>query len=643
MDKQSILGIVIIGVLLIGFMYITRPSQEQKEEQKRIQDSVTQANLEKEKQDSIAQLLAEQAQIDKEKEAQINQDFDSIPESFISEDDKRILAERERQIQYGVFAHTAEGENKFITVENELMIIKFSTKGGKVHSVELKEFKKFGGEPLIMYDSDSISEFGLEMIADGKSLLTNNLFFKPEINEDYIKISSGEKSIRMRLEVNPAKYIEYVYTISADDYMFDFDINIVGLNQELAFNPYITLRWTTLIPAMERPGSDWESDNTSINVRMERGDLEKLSGTKDEDDFTSSARVQWIAFKQQFFSSVLIGKNDIDNPSVKLNKIEGQNNKYLKKFDAELSFPFNRTDNQQISFNFYFGPNKYSLLKSYDIGMEKLVPLGWGIFGWVNRFVVIPIFNWLGGFISSYGLIILLLTLIIKIALFPLTYKSYLSSAKMRILKPQVDELGKKYPKGKEMEKQQAVMALYKKAGASPLGGCLPMLLQFPILIALFRFFPASIELRQESFLWASDLSSYDSILSLPFTIPFYGDHVSLFTLFMALSMVGSTMLTSANQTASANMPGMKTMMYMMPIFMVVWFNSYASGLSYYYFLANLITILQTLIIRKFIINEEKVLATMEARKKKPVKKSRWAQRLEEAQKMAKQKQNKKR
>ncbi len=641
MDKQSILGIVLIGILLVGFMYITRPSQEQKDEMNRKQDSIAQEQKRKIEQDSIAILTHETTQEKPVYHTEIQ--TDTTLSIAINEEDIRLNEERERQILYGAFANSAVGEERIITVETDLMIIKLSSLGGKIYSVELKEFKKFDGEPLVMYDTDSITEFGLEMIADGKNLLTNNLYFIPQTNEDYIKISSGQKEIAMRLEMSTDKYIEYVYKFSADDYMLDFDINIIGLHQELAYNPFLILRWTTLIPAMERPGSDWESDNTSIYVRMERGEIEKLSERKDSDDFKSSGRVHWIAFKQQFFSSVIIGKNDIDNPIVKLEKLNNPNSNYLKKFDAELSFAFNRTQEQNIGFNFYFGPNQYSLLKSYDIGMEKMVPLGWGIFGWVNRFVVIPIFNWLGGFINSYGLIIFLLTLIIKIGLFPLTYKSYLSSAKMRILKPQVDELGKKYPKGKEVEKQQATMALYKKAGASPFGGCLPILLQFPILIALFRFFPASIELRQESFLWAHDLSTYDSILNLPFTIPFYGDHVSLFTLLMALSMIGSTMLTSANQTANANMPGMKTMMYMMPIFMVIWFNSYASGLSYYYFLANLITIIQTLIIRKFIINEEKVLASMEERKKKPVKKSKWAQRLEEAQKMAKQKQNKKR
>jgi len=375
---------------------------------------------------------------------------------------------------------------------------------------------------------------------------------------------------------------------------------------------------------------------------MSDEEIEKLAETKDKDSFDSRGGVQWIAFKQQFFSSILISKDKLDNPTVSLVKFEDKNSKFLKQFKSECTFDIKDSITQSQKFNFYFGPNKFSILKQYDLKLEKVVPLGWGIFGWVNRFIIIPIFNWLGGFIDNFGIIILLLTLIIKIGLFPLTYKSYKSSAKMRVLKPQVDELALKFPKGKEMERQQATMALYKRAGASPMGGCLPMLLQFPILIAMFRFFPASIELRQESFLWANDLSTYDAIVewsgNIPLLSSFYGNHISLFTLLMAISMLISTKMTSANQPTNANMPGMKAMMYIMPVMMIFWFNKYSSGLSYYYFLANLITILQTWIIQKFIIDEKKVLAQMELNKKKPAKaKSKWQQRLEEAAKMQKQ------
>ena len=315
--------------------------------------------------------------------------------------------------------------------------------------------------------------------------------------------------------------------------------------------------------------------------------------------------------------------------------------KYLKKFNVNISLPFDGGTDEKVEFAFYYGPNQYSVLKEIqinkdeDLNLTRMIPLGWGIFGWINRFAIIPLFNFLGGFFTSYGLIILLMTVLIKLVLFPLTYKSYASSAKMRVLKPQIDAINEKISKDKSMERQQATMALYRKAGVNPMGGCLPMLLQFPILIAMYRFFPASIELRQQPFLWATDLSSYDSIFDLPFTIPMYGDHISLFTLLMAVSMIFSTKLNSSQmQGANAQMPGMKMMMYMMPVMMLLWFNNYSSGLSYYYFLSNLITVGQTIIIRRF-VDDKAVLLKLNENKKKPKKKSKFQTRLED---MAKQK-----
>ncbi len=542
--------------------------------------------------------------------------------------------------EYGIFKEAALGVEEFFTIENEKMIITLTNKGGKIYSVELKEYKTYSQEPLILFTNDDSGTFGLELVSAGKPLITDEMFFKPNFDRKKIQVTGGEQKIQMRLYAGNNKYIEYCYTVRADDYMIDFDINIVGLRDELDSNPYATLRWNQLVPSLER-GREWEGDNTSAYLRMSDEEVESLNAAAAEDEFNSSGSVQWVSIKQQFFSSILVAKDNLDNPTVKIRDYD--RGKFIKEFESEFTFPIVSSDNQSKNFNFYFGPNKFSTLKQYDMQFEEVVPLGWGIFGWVNRFIVIPVFNWLGSFIDNYGLTILLLTLIIKLGLFPLTYKSYLSSAKMRILKPQIDELSSKYPKGKEMEKQQAVMALYKKVGASPLGGCLPMLLQFPILIALFRFFPASIELRQQSFLWADDLSTYDSIFEWTTNIPLissiYGNHISLFTLLMAASMYISTMMTSANQPTNNNMPGMKFMMYIMPVMLLFFFNNYSSGLSYYYFLANVITILQTWVIRKFIINEKKVLAQMEANKMKPAKatKSKWQQRLEDAQKMQQQ------
>lgn len=637
MDRNSIIGLVLIGVLFIGYFFITSPNKEER----------AQAEILRSKRDSIAQIekaykdsLALTQQLS---ENQQNLYGNNINDT-LSKSQKDSLNDIQLAYKHGIFKNSVTGQQEFITIENEKLKIKLSNKGGKIYSVELKDYVTWDTMPLVLFESreypgfgEDASIFGLEMIADGKTLITNDMYFTPTINSDYIQVKDKPLEIGMRLlSTDDNKYIEYQYTILPDDYMIDFNINFVGLNRELDVNPYVTLRWNSLIPGLEK-GRDWESNNTTIYLKMSDDEIESLNETKDSDKFDSRTSLQWVAYKQQFFSSILIAKDKLERPYITLEKLKNNNQRLLKSFKSEFTIPLENSDKETHSFNFYFGPNKFSLLKSYDQKLEKVVPLGWGIFGWVNRFLIIPIFNWLGKFISNYGIIILILTLIIKLILFPFTYKSYMSSAKMRILKPQIDALNEKYPAGKEMEKQQATMALYKKAGVSPMGGCLPMLVQFPILLAMFRFFPASIELRQESFLWAKDLSSYDSILNLPFNIPFYGDHVSLFTLLMAASMIISTRLTSSSQPANSNMPGMKMMMYIMPLFMVLWFNNYSSGLSYYYLLANIITILQTWIMQKFVVDEDKVLAQMEANKKKVKPKSKWQQRLENAAKQQQQ------
>jgi YidC/Oxa1 family membrane protein insertase len=343
--------------------------------------------------------------------------------------------------------------------------------------------------------------------------------------------------------------------------------------------------------------------------------------------------LKWVAFKDQFFSSVLIASQNFGGGYVETEVIEDEKSPFLRINQAELALPFRFVEDDEASMQFFFGPNHFYTLRSYEgLELHEILPLGWGIFGWINRYAVIPVFNFLEGFIGNYGIIILILTILIKIVLFPLTYKSYMSTAKMRVLKPQIDEINERIPKEKAMERQQATMALYRKAGVNPMGGCLPILLQMPILIAMFRFFPSSIELRQESFLWASDLSTYDSILDLPFTIPFYGDHVSLFTLLMAVTNVVYTRINQEMTQSSAQMPGMKGMMYLMPVMFLFFFNSYASGLSYYYFISTLITIGQTVLIRQF-VDEKAILARLKANQKKPAKKSKFQARLEEMQK----------
>jgi len=384
-----------------------------------------------------------------------------------------------------------------------------------------------------------------------------------------------------------------------------------------------------MAPRFEK-GIDFERHNTTVYYKFHQDEVDYLSETSsDRKDLRT--KIEWVAFKQQFFSSV-IKSNDLFINGIVQTNIDYATDKILKELSAEMTIPYDNKEKETKSFTFYFGPNHYQTLKKQEIAdLSRIVPLGWGIFGWINRFFVIPVFNFLDNYIGNYGLIILLLTVFIKLILLPLTYKSYISTAKMKVLKPQIDEIQAKIPKDKAIERQQAVMALYKKVGVNPMGGCLPMLLQMPILFAMFRFFPASIELRQKSFLWADDLSSYDNILDLPFNIPFYGSHVSLFCLLMTVSTIIYTWQQSQTQTTT--MPGMKTMMYMMPFMFLFFFNSYASGLSYYYFVANLFTFGQMYLFRK-IVDEKALLAKLNENKKKPVKKSSFQAKLEQ---MAKQ------
>jgi len=392
----------------------------------------------------------------------------------------------------------------------------------------------------------------------------------------------------------------------------------------------MTYLYEVYFPSTEK-GFQNENNYTTLYYRYKQGDIEKFNmrSKKSVQEESALTQLEWIAYKHQFFSTVFIAKDFFESAYMMNERFEDPG-KYIRHFSSEIDIPYNRGGDQTLSFAFYFGPNHHQTLKKYDDWkLENLVTVGGSVIRWLNEFVIIPIFNWLSRSISNYGIIILLLTLILKTALFPLTYKSYKSQAVMRVLKPQVDEINEKFPKKEDaMKKQQATMDLYKRAEANPLGGCLPMLLQMPILYAMFRFFPTSIELRGESFLWANDLSTYDSILDLPFSIPMYGDHVSLFTLLMTVTTILSMKINNQTQSTSA-MPGMKTMMYIMPVMFMFILNNFSAALTYYYFLANVITLGQNVLFRQF-TDENKILKKLNARKAKPKKKSKWQARLEE-------------
>ena len=636
MNKNSILGFVLIAAIMIGYTVWMQPSAEEMAQKQAVADSIR--NVKEQEQLKVLQLenerLAQQQQVllnnetvgEESSNTEVSDDFASL------------------QKKYDLFANSAQGDEKITRIENDVFVLEISNVGGYIKNVRLKDFQTSDSLPLILFDSET-SKLGFSFFSNNRIINTQDFHFQSSNSNDLIKLGGTESlSFSMRLytdqgegSFNQDQYIEYLYTIKGDDYMLGFDVNFVNMGSIVRANA-LGLNWYADLRLQERNIDQF--NGSTIYYKYLKDDVDYMSETDDEEEDIST-KLQWVSFKQRFFNSTLIAKDGFENGTLTVATKENSNqDKYLKSMNVELGIPFNIKGNTNIPLQFYFGPNDFYKLKSYDLGLENLIPIGWGIFGWINKFIVLPVFSWLGGYGWNYGIVILVLTLMLKLVLFPVAYKTYQSSAKMRVLKPEVEELAKKFPKKDDaMKKQQATMALYKKAGANPASGCVPMLLQMPILIAMFRFFPASIELRQKSFLWATDLSSYDSIYDLPFHIPYYGDHVSLFTLLMTVSTIMYTYLNNQMMGAQTQqMPGMKTMMYIMPVMFLGLFNNYASGLSYYYFLANVITFSQMFAFR-YLINEDKLRAQIEINKKKPAKKkSNFQKRLEDAAKQRGQK-----
>ncbi len=631
MNRNSIIGFLLIAAIMVGYTVWMTPSAEEMAEKNRVQDSIATANR------------ARQVVLDSlqhiEAAAVVQQERQTIetPQEPVGEISTDYTALKN---SYDVFANSAVGEDKTYILENDLVRIEIGNKGGFIKNVELKDYQTFDSLPLTLFNPET-TNFGLSFFVNSRVINTSGFYFQTDATETHIKVGyDKQRSFSMRLyadagegQLDKSKYIEYLYTLESNNYMFDFTINVVNMQNVIAANTnYLDLNWYADLRKQEK-SADQFSGLPTIYYKYTNDEVEYMD-EKDDDEEAINTKLKWVSFKQRFFSSVLIAKNNFDNGTLKVFTQENpSSDHYLRSMQADFGLPYNKSSEISIPLQFYFGPNQFYGLKSYDIGLEDQIPVGWGIFGWINKFIVIPVFSWLGSYGWNYGIVILVLTLMLKTALFPIAYKTYLSSAKMRVLKPEVDELSKKYPKKDDaMKKQQAVMGLYKKAGANPASGCIPMLLQMPILIAMFRFFPASIELRQQSFLWATDLSSYDSIYNLPFNIPYYGDHVSLFTLLMTVSTIMYTYLNNQMMGAQTQqMPGMKTMMYIMPIMFLGLFNNYASGLSYYYFLANIITFGQMFAFR-YLINEDKLRKQIEVNKKKPAKKkSAFQKRLEDA------------
>ena len=643
MNKNSIIGIVLIIGILVGWSIWVTPSKEEIARQREIQDSIYQANRARYIADSIRFMEAQKA----------------AEQQLSTQSETNDASDAVMRDKYGVFTTTAKGEEQLYTIENDVLKMTLTTKGAYVRTVELKDYKTWDSLPLIGFDENT-SKFNLSFFASNRNVNTIDLFFTPYLNnypyDGDGKIVVGEKPVVLSFRaysddltdvLNPNQYIEFTYTITKDEYMVDFDVKTVNMKNIIASNTnFITIDWYVDLLKQEKAVDRYNGSN--VYYKFLSDDVESLSGDRGgekdgEKDLRSN--LKWLSFKQRFFSYSLIAKDYFNSAIVGLKTdVRSTNPRYLKTMYAAVDVPFDAfQDNNTLAMQFYFGPNSLKIMDKYDLDLDKQIPLGGKLVGWINRYIVVNVFDWLGSYGWNYGIVILVLTIIIKLALMPFAYKSYQSTAKMRVLKPEIDEINAKYPDEKDnMKKQQAVMDLYKKAGASPTSGCLPMLLQLPILWAVFRFFPSSIELRQQPFLWADDLSTYDSILDLGFNIPFYGDHVSLFTLLMTVTTILYTYINNKQMAATnqQGMKGMKVMMYIMPIMFLGLFNSYSAGLSYYYMLVNIITFIQMYLFRVF-TDEDKLRKKIELAKQRPVKKSRFQKRLEEMQKQQQQAQRK--
>ena len=630
MDKKSILGIVAVGVLFVAFALFN--ARQQQEYQKKLQAY----------QEYVASQQPEEVQ---RPGADAVAAAEAVEELTPAAADS--LARVQRAAVYGeVLAEARSREAETFTVENDVMTVEFSTEGGQITDVTLKDYTRYAprGER-----NESVRMFVPETAHFDLSFFIRNGLNNVKVNTSQyafrlLPVVRGTEStvVSMELPVAEGASLRYDYTIyntgdASRDYLIDLKVTPSGLSAMMAQSA-IGVEWSNTSYRNERGFSN-ENMYTTLAYRFPgESSINELGISEGSKSKSVGTSVNWVGFKQQFFTSALIARDNLTFADMSYTT-DSKGEQTLKNYSLKSALPYS-PDTAEYDLALYFGPNKYSILKNIkdsegeSIAMERLVPMGKWIIGWVNRWLVIPTFDLLRRYISNFGIIILILAVLVKLLVFPLTYKSYVSTAKMRVIKPQVDALALKYPRQEDaMKRQQATMELYKKAGINPMGGCIPMLIQMPFIIAMFRFFPASIELRAEQFLWADDLSSYDSILNLPFSIPFYGDHVSLFALLMAVAMFAFSYV-NYNQTASSQpqMAGMKFMMvYMMPLMMLFWFNSYASGLCYYYFLANIITIIQTTVIRRM-IDDEKILAIMEANaaKNKNRKKSKFQLRYEE-------------
>ena len=603
MNKSNVIGIILICVIMFGFTWYQSKQYEKQMEVQAQLDSI--ARVEQMAEMAMDSAMKQQGGTD------VNvQTMPAYKDSLLTE------------------ARLSEGQ--IVALSNDKLKIELDTRGAQPYSVRINEYRTYDSTDLYLI-KPAQSQYGVSVFA-GENINTKDFVFQVAEHTD--------STLVMRLPFAQGGYIQQKYALSEGSYMVHNELSFVGMENIIPRNvSMLDIDWSVIIPRLEK-GYKNEKQYSKIDYYFDGDKKPEETGRGRDDNERIDTKFKWFAFQQQFFSAIMTSGTEFASADLDVKYYaEDDPSRNLMACSAKLRSDFQPGSDVVLPYDFYFGPNDFRTLKEYDMKYEKIIPLGGWLVGWISRFVIIPIFDFLGKFIHNYGLIILLLTLIIKLVIMPLTIKSYKSSAKMQAVKPELDKINAKYPNEKDaMKKQQATMELYQRAGISPMGGCLPMLLQFPILFAMFRFFPASIELRQQKFLWADDLSAYDSIWDFGVNVPLLGDHLSLFALLMAATMFVYSKMTSGQMSDDPNMAGMKFMsLYMMPIMMFFICNNLSAALSYYYLLSNLITMLVTWYIRKFVVTEEKVRAEMMLNANKPKQKSKWQQKLEEAQKMQEQ------
>ena len=607
-DIQSIIGFILIGGILLWMLYNNTPEETEADNPVTTTEQVDEGD-------------------------QRSQISETTTNAKPVQSDSTSLAEAQRRLgAFGYSETLASAQGGTTTISNDVLELKISNKGGYIEEARLKNFKTYDSLPVHIIKDGNASLNMKFSTTDGRTLNTENLYFEPQLTE-----SNGNQILSMKLKVSEDEYLEYRYAMRPGEYMLDFSVRSQGLTGVLNTADTPVLDWK-LKGYRHAKSISYENRYTDLIYEYDGGDDDSVSSGDDEDE-----DISYIAYRQHFFTSILLTDSPFQSSKFEVENLvddEEVDTVFTKTFASTIPLDL-KAGELNYDMNWYYGPNDYKILNDYDRNLDEIIPLGWGIFGWINKYLFIPFFAFLAGVLPSYGLAIIAMTIVVRIVLSPVTYKSYLSQAKMKILRPEINEFNEKY-KDNAMKKQQETMKLYSKAGASPMSGCLPALMQIPVFYALFQFFPSAFQLRQKSFLWADDLSSYDTIAELPFTIPFYGDHVSLFPILASIAIFIYMMMTTGQNMQAQQQPGMpnmKFLMYLSPLIMLIFFNNYASGLSLYYFTSNLITIGIMLVIKYAIIDEDKIHAKIQENKKKPKKQNKFTKKFQDMMEQAQEQQ----